>query len=181
MLLTPEQIRRILWVKAVTRNDDLLAYSGEDETARHREPREPGDEFELHTTEEDAESLSLPAAGDVIALIQHDQLTHLVEVVGEKVTPRLRRTMRRNSNDSHYPMQRTCRLLVLRGFEDAPLIEEAFGFDPDAKGGDVLEIATLPAFEKSDVNLWGVQLRIERALSGELKPRLKKGIRRPRR
>lgn len=163
-----DDFRKILWIKSVTRDDDVLAYSGEDETSRAPEPRVFGDLFELHASEDDADTLDAPSMGDLIALTQHDQVTHLVEVAGEKVVPRPRKTIRRGTNDAHFGFQRTCRLIILRTFEDAPLIEDAFGFDPDAKGGEVFEIATLPAFEKTGLVLWAVQRRVERAMRGDL-------------
>lgn len=162
--------RKILWVKSVTRDDERLAYSGEDETSRAFEPRGRGDAFELHSTEEDAETLAAPAVSDIIVLIQHEQVTHLVEVTGETVEPRPRRTIRRGTRDARYCMQRTCEVWVLLDFETAPMIEDAFGFDPDAKGGEVLELATLPAFVSSGLPLWALQRRIERAMSGLLRP-----------
>ncbi|MCC7386501.1 MAG: hypothetical protein IT384_31975 [Deltaproteobacteria bacterium] len=162
-------VPRLLWIKSVTRDDDLLAYAGEDPTTRAREPRAPGDAFDLHASQEAAESLALPAVGDIIALTQHDQLTHLVEVTGAGVEKRPRRTMRAGTRDARYSVQRACKLLVLRVFADAPMIDEAFGFDPDAKGGDVFEIASLPAVVRSGVPLWAVQRRIDRAIKGELR------------
>ncbi len=159
--------RRIRWVKSVTLEDDF-AYCGEDPEVRAREPREPGDLFELHATEDDVDTLADPAVGDLVVLTQHDQATHVVEVVGEAVEPRPRRTMRPRSRDELFCFQRTCRCLVILGFDEAPLIRHAFGFDPDAKGGDVLEIAQLPALERAGMPMWMVQRRLERALTGQL-------------
>jgi hypothetical protein len=161
--------RRIRWVKSVTLEDDF-AYCGEDPTVLAREPRGPGDLFELHATEDDEDTLGDPAVGDLVVLTQHDQATHVVEVVGERVEARPRRTMRPRSRDELFAFQRTCRCLVLLGFDEAPLIRHAFGFDPEAKGGDVLELASLPSLERAGTPLWMLQRRLERAMTGLLPP-----------
>jgi hypothetical protein len=167
--------RRIRWVKSVTLDEDTFAYGNDDPTVLAREPESPGDPFELHATDDDCDTLGDPAVGDLVVLTQHDQATHLVEVVGEAIEPRPRRTVRKRTRDERFSWQRTCRLVILRDFSEAPFIREAFGFDPRAKGGDVLEIAALPAFEEAGTPLWMVQRRIERALKGELPSMKRRG------
>lgn len=164
--------RRIRWVKSVTGAEDVCAYSGDDETSRAREPRGPGDRFDLHAAPEHAESLAEPAVGDLIVLTQHDQLTHLVEVTGAEVVRRPRSTIRRNSRDARYSVQRECEVVELRRFDVAPMIEEAFGFDPDAKGGDVQAIAELEAYFRSGLPLWAVQRRIAQTLREDYRARI---------
>ena len=53
-------------------------------------------------------------------------------------------------------------------YEHAPRVEDAFGFEPRARGGEVLRIDELPAFGVADVPLWMVQRRIARALELQL-------------
>lgn len=158
------RFRRIRWTKNVALGEGELAYGGQDPTVKAREPRRPGDAFELHSTPEDSESLDDPDVGELIVLTQHGQATHLVEVVGGCVEPRSRRTMRRGTRDARFSYQRTCRLVAMHDFDEAPLVAEAFGFDPRNEGGEVFEIETLPAFEKSGQPLWAVQKRLERQL-----------------
>lgn len=127
--------RKILWVKSVSLEEGELAYAGRDPSVRAREPRHPGDLFELHASPEDADSLGDPAVGDLVVLTQHDQVTHLVRAVGEGVEARPRRTMRKGTRDERFSEQRTFALVLLRGFEEAPWLVDAFGFDPAATGG----------------------------------------------
>lgn len=128
-------------------------------------PGRPGRELQLHSTEEDAESLADPVVGDIIVLTQHDQVTHLVEVRGEEVEPRPKRTIRRGTRDARFSMQRTCVHRVVLDFDRAPFITDAFGFDPQAAGGEVFAIAELPAFLHAKVPLWMVQRRIHQAMT----------------
>lgn len=158
------RFRRIRWTKNVALDEDELAYGGVDPTVKAREPRRTGDLFELHSTPEDAESLDDPAPGDLIVLTQHRQATHLAEIVGAAVEPRPRRTMRRGTRDKRYACQRTCRLVALHDFAQAPPVEDAFGFDPRNEGGEVWAIEALPAFEASGQPLWAVQRRLEQQL-----------------
>lgn len=151
--------RRVSWVKSVSLDEDVVAYSPEEDTLA-RKPRSSGDLFDLHASEDDALTLEDPAVGDVVVLTQHDWVTHLVEVTGASVVPRPRATIRRGTRDARFDAQREVKLLVLRRFDEAPLIEEAFGFDPGAKGGEVLRIDELPAFTKAKTPLWLVQRRI---------------------
>lgn len=144
---------KILWVKSVSLEEGVLAYPGR-----------PGRELALHSTPDDAESLGDPAVGDIIVLTQHGQATHLVEVRGERVEPRPKRTIR-NTTDARFSMQRTCVHRVVLELDRAPFLEEAFGFDPDATGGEVFEIATLPAFVRSKQKLWMVQRRIHHQMT----------------
>lgn len=160
--------RLIRWIKSVSLDEDLLAYAGRDPTVLAREPRRAGDLFELHSAEDDLDGLADPAVGEIIGLAQHKQLTHLVEVVGAGVVDRPKATIRPKTRDVRFCVERTCKLLLLRDFEEAPSLEEAFGFDPRAEGGEVLEIAALPAFEAAATPLWMVQRRILRAMEGEL-------------
>ena len=157
---------KILWVKSVSLDEDTFAYGRQDPTVKAREPKGNGDLFELHSTPDDAESLGDPLVGDLIVLLQHRQATHLVEVVGESPQPRPKKTMRKGSRDSRYSVQRTCRCVALQLFDEAPFVEEAFGFDPRAEGGEVFLIKELPSFEKSKQPLWAVQRRIHQALLG---------------
>ena len=159
------RFRRILWTKNVALEEGELAYGGLNRSVKAREPKKPGDLFELHSTPEDAESLGDPEVGDLIVLTQHGQATHLAEIVGDAVVPRSRRTMRRGTRDSRFSEQRTCRLVALHGFEEAPFVEEAFGFDPHNEGGEVFAIAELPAFAASGQPLWAVQKRLEHRLA----------------
>jgi hypothetical protein len=161
---TMMRFRRIRWTKNVALEEGELAYGGVDPTVRAREPRRAGDLFELHSTPEDAESLNDPEVGDLIVLTQHGQATHLAELVGAAVEPRSRRTMRKSTRDGRFSYQRTCRLVALHGFETAPFVEEAFGFDPKNEGGEVFAIAELPALEASGQALWAVQKRLEQHL-----------------
>lgn len=155
---------RILWTKNVALAEGELAYGGVDSSVRAREPKKPGDLFELHSTPEDAESLGDPPVGDLIVLTQHGQATHLAEFVQDAVEPRSRRKMRKGTRDFRYSFQRTCRLVAMHGFDDAPFVEEAFGFDPQNEGGEVHAIAELESFERSGKPLWAVQKRIEQQL-----------------
>lgn len=152
--------RRVSWVKSVSVDEGVVAYSAEDGESLARKPRFSGDLFDVHASEDDAATLEDPAIGDVLVLTQHDWVTHLVEVTGTKVVRRPRATIKKGTRDAHFNMQREVKLLVLRRFEEAPLIEEAFGFDPGAKGGEVLAIEELPAFERAKTPLWLVQRRI---------------------
>ncbi|MEO1234079.1 MAG: hypothetical protein AAFZ18_34815 [Myxococcota bacterium] len=160
------RFRRILWTKNVALEEGELAYGGVDPTVKAREPKRPGDLFELHSTPEDADSLGDPESGDLIVLTQHGQATHLAEIVGGGVEPRSRRTMRRGSRDSRFSYQRTLRLVALHDFEAAPFVEDAFGFDPQNEGGEVFALEDLPAFERSGQPLWAVQRRLEQQLDG---------------
>lgn len=147
--------RKILWVKSVSLEPDELAYSGRS-----------GAEFALHCTPEDADSLGDPAVGDLIVLIQHEQVTHLARVVGEAVHERPRRTIKRGTRDERFSMQRICEHVIVRGFEDAPYVEEAFGADPGANGGETYAIDELPSLAASQQPLWMVQRRVLNALEG---------------
>lgn len=160
------RFRKILWTKNVALSEGELAYGGVDATAKAREPRRPGDLFELHSTPEDAESLGDPKVGELLVLTQHRQATHLVEIAGDAVEPRPRRTMRRGTRDARYSYQRTCKLVAMHDFDEAPFVEEAFGFDPRNEGGEVFAIAELPAFQASEHPLWAVQKRLENHLDG---------------
>lgn len=160
------RFRRILWTKNVALDEDELAYGGVDPSVKAREPKRPGDLFELHSTPEDAESLGDPSVGDLIVLTQHGQATHLAAVVGAMVEPRSRRTMRRGSRDSRFSFQRTLELIALQDFETAPFVDEAFGFDPCNEGGEVFAIEELPTFEAAGQPLWAVQRRLEQRLDG---------------
>ena len=160
------RFRRILWTKNVALSSGEFAYGGEDLSVKAREPKKVGDQFELHSTPEDAESLSDPKAGDLLVLTQHGQATHLIEVIGHSVENRSRRTMRKGTRDTRFPYQRTCKLVALHWFDTAPFVEEAFGFNPRNEGGEVFAITQLPAFEASDQPLWAVQRRIEQQLVG---------------
>ncbi len=140
----------------------MLAYGPSDPESR---VFEPGDRFFLHASEDDAYSLDDPAVGDVILLTQHAQATHLVRVVGVRSEPRPRAELRR-PHGKRFPFRRECELLRMKDFEEAPLIEEAFGFDPRAQGGEVFEIAELSAFSAADTPLWLVQRRILAAFDG---------------
>ena len=158
--------RKILWVKSVSLEEGELAYAGRDPSVRAREPRHPGDLFELHASPEDADSLGDPAVGDLVVLTQHDQVTHLVRAVGEGVEARPRRTMRKGTRDERFSEQRTFALVLLRGFEEAPWLVDAFGFDPAATGGETFRIDELPAFVGAGQPLWMVQRRVAKALEG---------------
>lgn len=160
--------RKIRWVKSVTMEEEVLAYSSEDRTSRAPVPRRPGDEFPLHATKEDRESLAEPAVNDLMVLTQNDQVTHLVRVVGASVEPRPKRTIRKKTRDTKFLVQRTMALVILRDYENAPYIDEAFGFDPKATGGETFEIEQLATYQASMMPLWAVQKRIERALLGLL-------------
>lgn len=159
--------RKILWVKSVTLDEEHLAYGGQDPSVLAREPKRPGDHFDLHIAELDADTLEDPETGDILALTQHDQLTHLVEIVGDEVQERPKNTIRKGTKDGKFCYQRTCKLLLLRDFEDAPFIEDAFGFEPNAKGGEVFQIETLDAYEAADQPLWMVQRRIHHSMSAK--------------
>lgn len=158
---------KIRWVKSVTLDEETFAYGGTDPTVRAREPRQPGDVFDLHCTEDDAESLAEPPSGELIVLVQHDLATHLARIVGDEVVPRPRRTVRPGTRDARFSRQRACELLFLRYFDEAPTLEDAFGFSADVSGGEVFSIAALPAFERSDQPLWAVQRRVVKALEPE--------------
>ncbi len=157
---------RILWTKNVALEPGELAYGGLDATVLAREPRGPGDLFELHSTPEDAASLADPEVGDLLVLTQHGQATHLAEIVGERVERRPRRTQRRGTRDHRFSAQRTCRAVALLDYDEAPFAEEAFGFEPQNEGGEVFRIDELPSFERAGRPLWWVQRRLERALTG---------------
>ncbi len=144
---------KILWVKSVTMDENELAYPGRS-----------GEEIALHSTEEDADSLQDPAVGDIVVLTQHEQVTHLVEMTGARVEARPKRTIRKNTRDARFSMQRACVIRVIVELDRAPFIADAFGFDPDAKGGEVFEIARLRAFERKGEKLWMVQRRIHQKL-----------------
>lgn len=159
------RFRRILWTKNVALDEGELAYGGVDKSVKAREPKRPGDLFELHSTPEDAESLAEPELGDIIVLTQHRQVTHLAEFEGLDVEPRSRRSMRRGTRDSRFSMQRTCRLIVMRSFEEAPFVDDAFGFDPKNEGGEVWAIDELPAFVRAGKPLWAVQRRIDQKMA----------------
>lgn len=162
--------RRILWVKSVTGDEDVTTYSDEDSITKARVPRRPGDRFDLHSTEEDSDSLADPQPGDIVVLTQHHQLTHLVEATGARVMQRPRSTIRRGTRDERFPLQREFELLILKKLDEAPLIEKAFGFDPDAKGGELFAIAELPRFIESRSPLWLVQRRIAHAMCDDEYP-----------
>jgi hypothetical protein len=72
--------------------------------------------------------------------------------------------VRKRTRDERFSVQRECALVAFKDFDEAPLIDAAFGFDPDAKGGEVFRIDELPAFERAGMPLFLVQRRIERAL-----------------
>ena len=155
---------KILWVKSVTLDEHTFAYGRRDPSVRAREPRRAGDVFDLHCTPEDAESLADPQSGDLLVLTQHDLATHLVQVIGDDVCPRPRRTIRPGTRDGRFSWQRTCSLIYLRDFEDAPSIQEAFGVPVDVSGGEVFFIPELAAIERSNFPRWAVQRRIAKAL-----------------
>lgn len=153
---------RILWIKSVRRSDGILAYVGQDDGALHCEPTDAGDEFEVHTSLETADSLGRPEVGDLLCLTQHGLLTHLVEVIGHRVQPRPPKETRRGI-DAHYPRQRTCRVIALATAK-APRTTAALGFDPGASGGRVYAIDDLIAFRQSGLHLAEVQAKIVAAL-----------------
>ncbi len=169
--------RRILWVKSVSLDAGVLNYGGEDPSVRHREPRAPGDAFELHATPDDADSLAEPEVGDWIVLTQEGYATHLVEVVGETVRPRRRRSMRPNTRDARFSVERTVELVVLRGYDRAARIEAAFGFDPRALGGAVLRLDELDEVMERGEPLWMLQRRIALAFEPRHEPRARPRIR----
>ena len=156
--------RTIFWVKSVTLEEPFPAYSGRDPTVKAREAKRPGEELDLHISEDDAPSLAEPAVGDIIVLTQESLATHLVEVSGMEVLPRPKRTIRRGTRDERFRFQRACKLIVFRDFDEAPTLEQAFGFDPNAEGGEVFDIRALAAFERANVPLWLVQRKIANAL-----------------
>ena len=155
---------RILWTKNVALAEGELAYGGVDPTVKAREPKRPGDLFELHSTPEDSESLGEPSVGDIIVLTQHGQATHLAEFVGAGVDPRPRKKMRKGTRDSRYSFQRTCRLIAMYDFDAAPFVDDAFGFDPKNEGGEVHRIDGLDSFAHAKRPLWAVQKRIEQKM-----------------
>ncbi|MEQ9502165.1 MAG: hypothetical protein RIT81_35170 [Deltaproteobacteria bacterium] len=155
---------RIRWVKSVALDEDELAYVGEDPTVRHREPSRRGDVFDLHCTEEDADTLAEPEVDDRIVLVQHGLTTHLVRVVGEHVERRPKSTIRRGTRDHRFVMQRTCVVDLLCAIEP-PTNEAAFGFEPRARGGEVFAIRELEAYAASREPMWAVQRRIVQALT----------------
>ena len=148
-------LARILWVKSVSLDEDEFAYPGR-----------PGQRFDLHAAPEDGDSLGDPEVGDLLVLTQHEQATHLVRVVGERVEARPRRSMKRGTRDERFSVQRACEHVYVRPFEEAPGLEEAFGCDPQAKGGETFAIFDLPAIEASDQPAWMVRRRILVALEG---------------
>ncbi|MEM7678295.1 MAG: hypothetical protein AAF449_20070 [Myxococcota bacterium] len=156
---------RILWTKNVALEEGELAYGGVDPTVKAREPKRSGDLFELHSTPEDAESLSEPAVDDIVVLTQHRQATHLATFVAAHVEPRSRRKMRKGTRDSRFSFQRICRLIAMHDFESAPFVEDAFGFDPQNEGGEVFAISELDAFARHGRPLWAVQKRLEQKLN----------------
>lgn len=147
--------RKILWVKAVSLDEGEMAYPGR-----------VGQQFFLHCTPEDADSLAEPEPEDLMVLIQHDQATHLVQALAEPVHARSPRTMKKGSRDARYSMQRAFELVVIRPLEDAVLLGETFGFDPEAGGGEVLRIDELPAYDRGEQPMWMVQRRILKAFEG---------------
>lgn len=147
--------RRILWVKSVSLEEGVLAYPGR-----------AGLQFDLHSTPEDADSLQDPEVGDLVVLTQHEQVTHLVRVTGERVVPRPRRTIKKGTRDERFSMQRRCEHFVIRSLDDAPFVDEAFGCTPNTTGGETLRIEELPAVVASDQPMWMVQRRILNALEG---------------
>lgn len=156
--------RTIFWVKSVTLEEPVAAYSGQDPSVRAREAKRPLEPLDLHIAEDDAPSLAEPAIGDIIVLTQESLATHLVEVTGADVRPRPKKTIRRGTRDERFCFQRECKLIVFRDFDVAPTIDAAFGFEPNAEGGEVFDIRTLPAFARAKVPLWLVQRRIANAL-----------------
>ncbi len=155
---------RIRWVKSVSLDEDQLAYAGRDRTVLAREPRRRGDHFELHATPDDRESLEDPEVDDLIVLTQHDLVTHLIKVVSPHVVARPKSSMRRGTRDQRFSVQRTCALVLLCELDEAPSTEKAFGFDPNAGGGEVFRIEALDAYRASDQPLWAVQRRIVQAM-----------------
>lgn len=147
--------RKIAWIKSVTLEEGALAYPGR-----------PGLPFHLHSTPEDADSLADPAVDDLMVLIQHDQLTHLVRVTGASVEARSPRDMKKGTRDVRYSMQRACEHVLVRPLEEALFVEDVLGFDPVATGGEVFELASLPAVEASDQPMWMVQRKLLNALEG---------------
>lgn len=148
-------LARLLWVKSVSLDEDEFAYPGR-----------PGQAFELHATPEDGDSLQDPEVGDLLVLTQHEQATHLVRVVGERVEARSRRTMRKGTRDERFSVQRACEHVYVRPFEEAPSLEETFGCDPQAKGGETFALLELPAVQASDQPAWMLRRRILKALEG---------------
>jgi len=147
--------RRILWVKSVSMDEGELAYSGR-----------PGQRFDLHSTPEDADSLQDPEVGDLVVLTQHDQVTHLVKIVGERVEERPRRSIKKGTRDERFTVQRTCEHVFVRPVAEAPFVDEAFGCAPDTTGGETLRIEDLAAVKASDQPMWMVQRRILNAVEG---------------
>src|SRR5262245_8146279 len=145
---------KILWVKSVTMEEGVLAYPGR-----------VGAEFALHCTPEDQDSLGDPAVGDIVVLTQHGQVTHLDEAGGQTVEPRAATPIRSSTRDARFSVQRTFVHRMVLDLERAPFLDEAFGFDPQATGGEVFLIAELPAFLGARVKLWMVQRRIHQSMS----------------
>lgn len=147
---------RIRWVKSIALGEDELAYA---------EARRRGQEFALHSTPEDADSLGDPEVGDLIVLIQHGYATHLARFVSEGVEPRPKSTIRKGTRDARFSMQRTCAVEIQCDYDDAPTVEEAFGFDPKAGGGETYAILELDTYEDSNQPAWAVQRRIVQAMT----------------
>lgn len=168
--------RRILWIKSVSLDEGVFAYGPDDPDARvHR-----GQTFELHSSELDVDSLADPSMGDIIALTQHGQLTHLVEVQGAEVTERSH-AERKRPHGRRFPFQRTCLALRVVSPERAPSIEEAFGFDPRAAGGEVVALESLTGFREANLPLWMIQRRVRLAIDGELPAQKRRALREGRR
>lgn len=147
--------RKILWAKSVSLDEGVLAYPGR-----------VGQAFALHCAPEDADSLQDPAVDDLLVLTQNGLVTHLSRVVGARVEPRPRRTIKKGTRDERFTMQRECAHVIVRGLDEAPLVEEAFGCDADTSGGETWRIEDLTAVIHSDQPLWMVQRRILNALEG---------------
>ncbi|MGH8545172.1 MAG: hypothetical protein ACREX3_16425 [Gammaproteobacteria bacterium] len=170
--MEPIDASKIIWIKSVdNKHGDIWAYSGEDPAKRHFEPQRAGDEFNLHWPNAKHVNATRPCRGDIICLVQHMHVTHLVKVCDDQPHDRPAQDCRPGSEDAHYAVARRVRVLAMRGKGRAPHYSQALRFMPGLQGGPCCEIAKLKRFKEShwpsQGGLTALQQHLVRVFTGQ--------------
>src|SRR5215831_16700789 len=141
---------KIVWIKSIDRpNGPLWAYCCDDPAELHPQPREPGDEFDLHWPNRLRANARGPKRDQIICLTQALHVTHLVQVMDDAPHDRPDEHCRPGSLDKRYAIARLVRALVIRRKGLAPLYDQALGFTPRLQGGPCCQIEKLKRFRES--------------------------------
>jgi hypothetical protein len=127
-------LQRLRWTKNVKRGDDAWAYS----------QFKAGDLFKLAWKDDEANA-SKPQKDDLILLRQKGYVTHLVKVLDYKPE--------REAWEGDYNIYRIVEILWTIACDRPPpsaKADEVFGYPEvlDYRGGNVMELGTLPTFKQ---------------------------------